>query len=106
MAWVWLTIAGLLEVVWAVSMKKSVGFTKFWPTVITVAVMVASFLLLAKAMKSLPLGVSYTVWVGIGAVGSVLAGAWFLRERLSTPQMLFLILIGVGIVGLKMTTKG
>lgn len=106
MAWVWLTIAGLLEVVWAVSMKKSVGFTKFWPTVITVAVMVASFLLLAKAMKSLPLGVSYTVWVGIGAVGSVLAGAWFLRERLSTPQMLFLILIGVGIVGLKLTTKG
>lgn len=106
MAWVWLTIAGLLEVVWAVSMKKSAGFTRFWPTVITVAVMVASFLLLAKAMKSLPLGVSYTVWVGIGAVGSVLAGAWFLRERLTTPQMLFLILIGVGIVGLKLTTKG
>lgn len=105
MAWVWLMIAGLLEVVWAFRMK-SVGFTKFWPTVITVAVMVASFLLLARAMKSLPLGVSYTVWVGIGAVGSVLAGAWFLRERLSTPQMLFLILIGVGIVGLKLTTKG
>ncbi len=105
MAWVYLTVAGLLEVVWAYRMK-SVGFTKTWPAIITVAVMVASFLLLDRAMKSLPLGISYTVWVGIGAVGSVLVGAWFLKERLSIPQIVFLVLIGVGIVGLKLTTKG
>lgn len=105
MAWLILVAAGLLEVVWAVLMKKSANFTKFWPTVLTVAFMVASFLLLARAMKTLPLGVCYTVWVGIGAVGAVIAGVVLLGERLSSAQVVFLALIGVGIVGLKLTTR-
>ncbi|GJQ28744.1 MAG: transporter [Phycisphaerae bacterium] len=105
MAWVYLVVAGVFEVVWAVLMKRSSGFTKFGPTVGTVAFMVASFLLLSRAMKVLPLGVSYAVWVGIGAVGSVLAGVWLLGERLSPAQIAFLTLIGVGIVGLQVTTR-
>ena len=70
MAWIFLVVAGLLEVVWAFTMKQSNGFTRLWPTVITVATMVASFGLLSVAMRSLPLGTAYTIWTGIGAVGA------------------------------------
>lgn len=81
MAWILLVVAGLLEVVWAIGMKQSQGFTKLWPSVWTIDAMLASFGLLAVAMRTLPLGISYTVWVGIGAVGSVIAGAALFGEH-------------------------
>ncbi|CAG0966232.1 Guanidinium exporter [Phycisphaerales bacterium] len=102
--WILLFIAGLLEVVWATGMKYTAGFTKLWPTLGTFAAMIASFLLLARAMQSLPLGVSYSVWVGIGAVGSVLTGVLLLHERLSAAQVVCLMLIGIGVAGLKHST--
>lgn len=87
-------------------MKQSHGFTRLWPSVWTIAAMLASFGLLAIAMRSLPLGVSYTVWVGIGAVGSVIAGAALFGERLSGAQFACVAMIGLGIVGLKITGAG
>jgi quaternary ammonium compound-resistance protein SugE len=103
MAWILLIVAGLLEVVWAIGMKQSQGFTKLWPSVWTILAMLASFGLLAMAMKSLPLGVSYTVWVGIGAVGSVIAGAVIFGERMNMAQYVCVAMIGMGILGLKLT---
>ena len=103
--WILLAIAGVLEVVWATGLKKSDGFSKLWPTIVTVVAMLASFYLLAAAMKSLPMGVSYTVWVGIGAVGSIVVGALWLGERISPAQGVCLALIVVGIVGLKLTSS-
>lgn len=102
MPWILLTIAGLLEVVWASAMKKSHGFSVLGPSVVTLVAMLASFALLALAMKSLPLGVSYSVWVGIGAVGSAIVGVVWLGERLSPGQVVCLVLIAVGIVGLRL----
>lgn len=101
MTWLVLIVAGLLECVWAVGLKTSQGFTRLWPSVWTLAAMLASFALLAHAMKSLPLGIAYTVWVGIGAVGSVIAGAVLFGERLGLAQYACIGLIVVGIVGLK-----
>lgn len=106
MAWILLVIAGLLEVVWAIGMKQSQGFTKLWPSVWTIGAMLASFGLLAVAMRTLPLGISYTVWVGIGAVGSVIAGAALFGERMNAVQFACVALIGLGIVGLKVATSG
>lgn len=100
-AWIYLVIAGLLEVVWASAMKKTVGFTKLWPSVLTIAAMLVSFGLLAQAMRTLPLSVSYTVWVGIGAVGSAIVGVWLYGERLSVAQWVCVAAIAGGIVGLK-----
>lgn len=102
MPWILLTIAGLLEVVWASAMKKSHGFAVLTPSVVTVVAMLASVGLLALAMKSLPLGVSYSVWVGIGAVGSTIVGVVWLGERLSPGQVVCLALIAAGIVGLRL----
>lgn len=102
MAWILLIVAGLLEVVWATTMKKSEGFTRLWPSVVTIVTMLASFGLLAQAMKSLPLSVSYTVWVGIGAVGTAIIGPVLLGERLSVLQWACVVTIGLGIVGLKL----
>lgn len=106
MAWFLLFIAGLLEVVWAIGMKQSQGFTKLWPSVWTIVAMLASFGLLAQAMRTLPLGVSYTVWVGIGAVGSVLAGTFLFGEKLNVVQFACVAMIGLGILGLKFTGAG
>lgn len=104
MAWIMLLIAGLLEVVWATGMKYTHGFTRLWPTVGTVGAMIASFVLLSRSLTVLPLGVAYTVWVGIGALGSVLTGYFFLGERLGAAQVVCLGLIGMGVVGLKIWT--
>ncbi|MEZ6235536.1 MAG: multidrug efflux SMR transporter [Phycisphaerales bacterium] len=104
MAWTMLVVAGLLEVVWAVSLKRTEGFTRLWPSVLTIAAMIASFLLLARAMTHLPTGVAYAVWVGIGVVGAALVSATVMGERLSGVQVGFLALIAVGIVGLKLAT--
>ncbi len=99
--WIYLIIAGLLEVVWATAMKRSDGFTKLGPSVVTIVAMIVSFALLALAMKQLPLSVSYTVWVGIGAVGSAIMGVVWYGERLNAAQWVCMVLIAAGIVGLK-----
>ncbi len=85
-------------------MKQSQGFTRLWPSVWTIAAMLASFGLLAVAMRTLPLGISYTVWVGIGAVGSVIAGAVLFGERMNAVQFACVAMIGLGIAGLKFAT--
>lgn len=103
-AWIMLTIAGFLEIVWAVSLKRTQGFTQFWPSVLTMAAMLGSFVLLARAMVTLPTGVAYAVWVGIGAIGAALVAATLFGERLAPLQVLFLAMIAGGIVGLKVVT--
>ncbi|CAB0151966.1 Quaternary ammonium compound-resistance protein SugE [Pseudidiomarina piscicola] len=98
MAWITLFIAGVLEVVWAFSMKQSSGFTRFVPSVITVSTMVASFVLLAQAMRTLPLGTAYPVWTGIGALGAFVVGVVFLGETLSLMRMLAALLVVSGVI--------
>ncbi|RZJ02483.1 MAG: multidrug efflux SMR transporter [Brevundimonas sp.] len=102
MAWIYLLIAGLLEVVWAYFMKQSAGFTKLWPSVITMATMFASFGLLSVAMKSLPLGTAYMVWTGIGAVGAFIVGVAFLHEHISPARIAAALLIVSGLVLMKL----
>jgi len=105
MAWVYLGIAGLLEVVWAFSMKQSEGFTRLTPSIVTIVAMIASFALLSVSMKSLPLGTAYTVWTGIGAVGAFLVGAAVLGENVSPMRVLAAALIVGGLVLMKLSTK-
>ncbi|AKH90226.1 quaternary ammonium compound efflux SMR transporter SugE [Edwardsiella tarda] len=104
MSWIVLLIAGLLEVVWAISLKSSHGFTRLWPSLITLVAMVASVLLLAHAMKTLPAGTAYAVWTGIGAVGAAIMGIILLGEPASLLRLLSLALIVAGIVGLKLSS--
>lgn len=106
MAWIYLIVAGLLEVVWATSMKYAEGFTKLWPSVITIVTMIASFGLLSLAMKELPLGTAYGIWTGIGAVGAVIVGLIFFREPATFQRLLFVAMILTGLVGLKLTSTG
>jgi quaternary ammonium compound-resistance protein SugE len=103
MAWFLVVIAGLLEVAWAIGLKYSQGFTRLWPSVWTVAGMLASFVLLAQAMKTLPVGTGYAVWTGIGAAGTALVGMWLLGEPREALRLVFLAFILVGIIGLKAT---
>lgn len=103
MGWFWLLLAGVLEIVWAVGLKQTQGFTRLVPSVLTVLAMVASFYLLSLALRTLPLGTAYAVWVGIGAVGTTLAGIWLLGEPASVAKMLSLLLVVAGIVGLKLS---
>jgi len=104
MAWAALLLAGLLEVVWSFLMKQSDGFTRLWATVGTIAGVIASFGLLALAMRSLPLGVSYMVWTGIGAVGAFLVGMVVLHEAASPLRLLAVGLIVSGMVLMKLTS--
>ena len=104
MAWVLLIIAGLCEIVWAIGLKYAEGFTRLWPSVITVVAMLVSIVLLGYAMKSLPVGTSYAVWVGIGAVGTAVLGIVLLGESASAGRLASLALIVAGIVGLKLAT--
>lgn len=106
MAWVCLLIAGLLEVVWAYFMKLSQGFTQLTPSVITIVTMVASFVLLSVAMRSLPLGTAYMVWTGIGAVGAFIVGVMFLGESISPMRIAAAILIVCGILLMKFAPSG
>jgi len=101
MAWIALTFAGLLEVVWAFFMKQSEGFTRFGPSVITLVAMGASFALLAWAMRTLPLGTAYPVWTGIGAVGAFVVGILFLGESASALRLLAAALIVSGLLLMK-----
>ena len=103
-AWIVLFIAGLCEVGWAVGMKYTDGFTRLWPSVWTVAGMVASVVLLGWSLKVLPLGTAYAVWTGIGAVGTALLGLWLFDESRDVLRLACIALIVAGIVGLKLVT--
>ncbi|CAI1730847.1 quaternary ammonium compound efflux SMR transporter SugE [Serratia entomophila] len=104
MAWIILLIAGLLEVVWAIGLKYTQGFTRLTPSIITVAAMVVSMLLLANAMKTLPAGTAYAVWTGIGAVGAAIMGMILLGESTNIARIISLCLIVFGILGLKFSS--
>jgi quaternary ammonium compound-resistance protein SugE len=104
MAWIILVVAGLFEVGWAIGLKYTEGFTRPWPTAWTVLAMVISLWLLGIAMRSLPVGTAYSVWVGVGAVGTVILGIVLLGEPVSAARLLSVALIVAGIVGLKLST--
>ena len=104
MAWILLLVAGLLEVGWAIGLKYTEGFTRPWPSVLTLAAMAASVLLLGIAMKSLPVGTAYAVWVGVGAVGMAILGIVLFAEPATAGRLVSLGLIVAGIVGLKLAT--
>jgi quaternary ammonium compound-resistance protein SugE len=105
MAWIVLILAGIFEIVWAYSMKLSEGFTRLTPSIITIVFMVLSFALLAYAMRTLPLGTVYTIWTGIGAVGSFLIGIWVLGEPATALRMLAAVLIISGLVLMKVSSS-
>jgi quaternary ammonium compound-resistance protein SugE len=103
-AWVLLLVAGLLEVAWAFFMKQSAGFTRLWPSLATVATMIASFGLLAVSMRTLPLGVAYPVWTGVGALGAVAVGVAALGEPLTVARAVAALMIAGGLA--LMTASG
>ncbi len=102
MHWIYLLFAGLLEIVWAVAMKQSSGFTRLWPTAIMGVSMIGSFGLLALAMRTLPLGTAYVIWTGIGAVGAFLVGVMLLGETVNTARVVAAVLIVTGLVTMKL----
>jgi quaternary ammonium compound-resistance protein SugE len=104
MNWIILFLAGIFEIGWAIGLKYTEGFTRLWPTAGTVLAMVISLGLLGIAMKSLPVGTAYAVWVGVGAIGTALLGIFLLDEPANAGRLLSLALILAGIVGLKLTT--
>ena len=104
MAWVILVFAGLFEIGWAIGLKYTEGFTRLWPSIGTVLAMVVSVSLLGMAMKSLPVGTAYAIWVGVGAVGTAILGIVLFGEAANPGRILSLVLIVVGIVGLKIAT--
>lgn len=105
MAWIFLLLAGALEVVWAFLMKASDGFTRPWPTVGTLAFMIVSFGLLSMAMKTLPLGTAYAIWTGIGAVGAFVVGVVAMGEALTPMRVGGVVLIVSGLVVLKLASS-
>ncbi|HVI28306.1 DMT family transporter [Hansschlegelia sp.] len=104
MAWIYLLVAGLLEIVWAYAMKQSNGFTRLLPTLITLAALGGSLGLLALAMRSLPLGVAYMLWTGIGAVGAFVVGVMVLGESASAGRLAAAALITCGLIMMKLTS--
>jgi quaternary ammonium compound-resistance protein SugE len=104
MPWLYLLIAGLLEVAWATGLKSSEGFTRLWPSVFTVVTALGSFWLLALAMRQLPLGTAYAVWTGIGAVGAFVLGIIVMGEAVSVARVLSALLIVAGLIGLKLSS--
>jgi len=104
MPWFHLLIAGLLEVAWAVGLKQTEGWTRLWPSLITVALMIASFFFLSLALRTLPIGTAYAVWTGIGAVGTALIGLFIFHEPRTTARLVCILLIVSGVVGLKLAS--
>ena len=105
MAWVYLIVAGLFEVGWAVGLKYTDGFTRLVPSLLTGAALVASMLLLSLAVRTLPIGTAYGIWVGIGAVGTAVLGMWLFDEPRTAGRVFFLTLLLVSLVGLKLTSS-
>lgn len=103
MPWIYLLVAGLLEVVWAIGLKYTEGFTRLWPSVITGSAMAASIVLLAMAVKTLPIGTAYAIWTGIGAVGAVILGIVLFGDSASPLRLACVGLVVLGMVGLKLT---
>lgn len=104
MSWLLLILSGLIEVVWAISMKYAEGFTKFWPSVISVVSIAAAMFCLSTAMKELPVGLSYGVFVGMGAIGATVLGIVLFGEPASPARFFFLALLLASLVGLRMTS--
>jgi quaternary ammonium compound-resistance protein SugE len=104
MPWFLLFIAGLLEVAWAAGLKTSEGFTRLWPSVFTLVTAIGSFVLLAMAMRQLPLGTAYAVWTGIGAVGAFVFGIVMLGEAVTVARVASAALIVIGLIGLKISS--
>lgn len=104
MAWIYLLFAGVLEVFWSICLKFSHGFTKLGYSGLTVIGMIASFLFLSQATKTLPLGTAYAIWTGIGALGALAAGIFLFHESASALRLLFAALLLVGIIGMKFTS--
>ena len=104
MPWIYLVIAGLLEIGWAIGLKYTEGFTRLWPSLWTAAAMAASVLLLAKALQDIPVGTGYAVWTGIGAVGTAVLGMALFEESRSALRLLCIALIVAGIAGLKLVS--
>ncbi len=100
-AWVLIVLAGILETVWALGLKYSEGFTKLWPSVLTIVAMIGSFWLLSSAMKSLHLGTAYAVWVGIGVMGTVIFGVVLMGEPINALRVAGILLLLAGIIALK-----
>ena len=101
MAWIYLLIAGVTEVVWAIGLKLADGFTNLVPSIVTLIFIVISFLLFAIAMKTIPIGTAYAVFTGIGAAGTAVLGIWLFNENASVEKLFFLSLLLFGIIGLK-----
>ncbi len=105
MEWLMLALAGILEVTWAFTMKCSNGFTKIIPSIITFIGYIASALFLSLALKKLPLGTAYAMWTGFGIIGTSVLGIFLFQEKLSFPQVICVLLILIGIIGLKLLSK-
>ena len=101
MSWIYLLIAGITEIIWAVGLKFADGFTNFVPSLVTILFIAISFLLFATAMKTIPIGTAYAVFTGIGAAGTAVVGIVLFNENASLEKMFFLLLLLVGIIGLK-----
>ncbi len=104
MAWLALTLAGILEIGWAIGLKYTDGFTRLLPTVATLAAIVASLALLGVAVRRLPVGTAYAVWTGIGTAGTVLLGIWLFAESADPLRLLFIAMIVAGVIGLRVVT--
>lgn len=104
MAWVLLIVAGLIEAGWAIGLKHTDGFTRFWPSLFTILGIVTSMLMLSIAARTLPIGTAYAVWVGIGSAGAVVLGILFLGEPANTARIGFVVLLLLAIIGLKLTS--
>lgn len=104
MAWVYLILAGLTEIAWAVGLKHTEGWTRLWPSVFTASLMVVSFTFLSFALKALPIGTAYAIWTGIGAVGTALLGMFIFGEPRTAVRLACIALIVAGIVGLKISS--
>jgi len=102
MEWIYLIIAGVFEIVWAIGLKYANGFTKLWPSVITVVGMAISLVFLAFALKKIPIGTAYAVWTGIGIMGTVILGILLFKEPVDGLRIFFIALIVTGVIGLKM----
>lgn len=103
MGWILLFLAGIAEIIFAISLKLNQGFTKLWPSVVTVIFAPTSFYLLMLALKTLPVGTAYAVWTGIGAAGVAILGIIFFKESTDIYRLISLVLIVIGIIGLKLT---
>lgn len=101
MAWVYLFIAGLLEIGWAIGLKYTAGFSRLWPSVATISCMIVSFVFLGQALKTIPIGTGYAVWTGIGTIGTAILGIALFQEPRDAPRVLCILLILAGIIGLK-----